>query len=64
MAYAENQSMFLDSLANDADWMAKYCRSRCGGSGVTLPERKRGGHVLAAPAAGGLCSKGALLVSQ
>lgn len=30
VAYAENQSMFLDSLATDADWLAKYARDRDG----------------------------------
>ena len=30
VAYAENQSMFLDSLVGDADWMAKYAVSREG----------------------------------
>lgn len=30
VAYAENQSMFLDSLVGDADWMAKYAISREG----------------------------------
>ncbi|KAL3802485.1 hypothetical protein ACHAW5_005896, partial [Stephanodiscus triporus] len=30
VAYAENQSMFLDSLVGDADWMAKYAMSREG----------------------------------
>eukprot|EP00571_Detonula_confervacea_P015345 CAMPEP_0172300836 /NCGR_PEP_ID=MMETSP1058-20130122/2844_1 /TAXON_ID=83371 /ORGANISM="Detonula confervacea, Strain CCMP 353" /LENGTH=670 /DNA_ID=CAMNT_0013010751 /DNA_START=30 /DNA_END=2042 /DNA_ORIENTATION=+ len=30
VAYAENQSMFLDSLVGDADWMAKYAISRDG----------------------------------
>lgn len=34
VAYAENQSMLLDSLAGDADWMGRYCRDR---SGQTLP---------------------------
>ena len=30
VAYAELQSMFLDSLVGDADWMAKYAISRDG----------------------------------
>lgn len=30
VAYAENQSMFLDSLVDDAAWMARYCISRTG----------------------------------
>jgi len=30
VAYAENQSMFLDSLVEDADWLAKYARNRAG----------------------------------
>lgn len=30
VAYAENQSMFLDSLAGDAAWLARYARSRGG----------------------------------
>lgn len=30
VAYAENQSMFLDSLANDAAWLGRYARSREG----------------------------------
>jgi len=30
VAYAENQSMFLDSLVGDAAWMARYCRDRKG----------------------------------
>eukprot|EP00929_Paragymnodinium_shiwhaense_P090698 TRINITY_DN50848_c0_g1_i1.p1 TRINITY_DN50848_c0_g1~~TRINITY_DN50848_c0_g1_i1.p1 ORF type:complete len:410 (+),score=66.73 TRINITY_DN50848_c0_g1_i1:962-2191(+) len=30
VAYAENQSMFLDSLVDDADWKAKYARDRDG----------------------------------
>ena len=28
VAYAETQSMFLDSLASDADWMARYALDR------------------------------------
>ena len=28
VAYAENQSMFLDSLVSDADWMGRYAYSR------------------------------------
>ena len=30
VAYAENQSMFLDSLVEDAAWMAKYARNNDG----------------------------------
>eukprot|EP00877_Chromochloris_zofingiensis_P006150 jgi/Chrzof1/1789/Cz10g21060.t1 len=30
VAYAENQSMFLDSLAHDAAWLGRYARSREG----------------------------------
>eukprot|EP00930_Biecheleria_cincta_P055071 TRINITY_DN41440_c0_g1_i1.p1 TRINITY_DN41440_c0_g1~~TRINITY_DN41440_c0_g1_i1.p1 ORF type:complete len:635 (-),score=127.93 TRINITY_DN41440_c0_g1_i1:9-1892(-) len=30
VAYAENQSMFLDSLCGDAAWQARYCRDRSG----------------------------------
>lgn len=30
VAYAENQSMFLDSLVSDAEWMGKYAYSRDG----------------------------------
>jgi len=30
VAYAENQSMFLDSLVDDADWRAKYALNRDG----------------------------------
>lgn len=30
VAYAENQSMFLDSLVSDAEWMAKYALDREG----------------------------------
>lgn len=30
VAYAENQSMFLDSLCGDAAWQARYCRDRAG----------------------------------
>lgn len=30
VAYAENQSMFLDSLVSDADWQAKYAVSSTG----------------------------------
>ena len=30
VAYAENQSMFLDSLCGDAAWRAAYCRDRAG----------------------------------
>jgi hypothetical protein len=30
VAYAENQSMFLDSLARDAAWLGRYARSREG----------------------------------
>jgi oligoendopeptidase F len=30
VAYAENQSMFLDSLVGDADWRAKYARDMDG----------------------------------
>lgn len=29
VAYAENQSMFLDSLISDGDWLARYAKSRC-----------------------------------
>lgn len=32
VAYAENQSMFLDSMVGDADWMVKYAVSREGES--------------------------------
>ena len=28
MAYAENQSMFLDSLIADGEWLARYARDR------------------------------------
>lgn len=35
MAYAETQSMFLDSLIHDADWMLRYARSA---DGRPLPE--------------------------
>ena len=34
VAYAENQSMFLDSLVGDAAWRAKYATDR---SGAPLP---------------------------
>lgn len=30
VAYAENQSMFLDSLAHDAAWLGRYARSAAG----------------------------------
>ena len=30
VAYAENQSMFLDSLCGDASWLAKYARNEGG----------------------------------
>jgi Zn-dependent oligopeptidase len=30
VAYAENQSMFLDSLVSDADWMGRYAYNRQG----------------------------------
>jgi len=30
VAYAENQSMFLDSLVSDSAWRAKYAKSRAG----------------------------------
>lgn len=30
VAYAENQSMFLDSLVEDAAWRAKYARDKSG----------------------------------
>ena len=30
MAYAETQSMFLDSLVNDAAWRAKYAKKENG----------------------------------
>ena len=30
VAYAENQSMFLDSLIGDSDWLARYARSETG----------------------------------
>lgn len=29
VAYAENQSMFLDSLISDGDWLARYALDRC-----------------------------------
>lgn len=32
VAYAENQSMFLDSLVGDAAWRAKYAKNRDGKS--------------------------------
>jgi Peptidase family M3 len=32
VAFAETQSMFLDSLLNDADWQARYARTRDGGA--------------------------------
>ena len=31
VAYAENQSMFLDSLIADGDWLARYALARCVG---------------------------------
>eukprot|EP00193_Tetraselmis_chui_P018148 CAMPEP_0177782156 /NCGR_PEP_ID=MMETSP0491_2-20121128/18288_1 /TAXON_ID=63592 /ORGANISM="Tetraselmis chuii, Strain PLY429" /LENGTH=772 /DNA_ID=CAMNT_0019302379 /DNA_START=172 /DNA_END=2490 /DNA_ORIENTATION=- len=34
VAYAENQSMFLDSLVGDADWLARYAKTR---TGETIP---------------------------
>merc|ERR1719330_458556 len=34
VAYAENQSMFLDSLCKDAAWQGRYCRDR---SGAPIP---------------------------
>ena len=34
VAYAENQSMFLDSLVGDASWQARYAISK---SGETIP---------------------------
>jgi hypothetical protein len=34
VAYAETQSMFLDSLVDDAAWLARYARSR---EGVPMP---------------------------
>jgi hypothetical protein len=34
VAYAENQSMFLDSLVNDAGWRAMYARDE---SGTVIP---------------------------
>jgi oligoendopeptidase F len=34
MAYAETQSMFCDSLLNDADWLARYARNA---RGETIP---------------------------
>jgi hypothetical protein len=34
VAYAENQSMFLDSLVNDAGWRALYARDE---SGTVIP---------------------------
>lgn len=30
VAYAETQSMTLDSLAGDAAWLGRYARNRCG----------------------------------
>lgn len=32
VAYAETQSMTLDSLAGDAAWLGRYARNRCGAS--------------------------------
>ncbi len=29
VAYAENQSMFLDSLMGDGEWVSRYSVSRC-----------------------------------
>lgn len=34
VAYAETQSMFLDALVGDADWLAKYARDRCAQRGA------------------------------
>jgi len=34
VAYAENQSMFLDALCDDAAWQGRYCRDR---SGAPIP---------------------------
>lgn len=34
VAYAENQSMFLDSLSNDGAWLGRYARSR---EGAVIP---------------------------
>lgn len=42
MAYAETQSMFLDNLLNDADWMVRYARNAAGESvPADLIRRKR-----------------------
>lgn len=30
VAYAENQSMFLDSLCDDAAWLGRYAKNRNG----------------------------------
>jgi hypothetical protein len=30
VAYAENQSMFLDAFATDAAWLGRYARNRKG----------------------------------
>jgi len=35
MAYAETQSMFCDSLLNDADWLKRYARNA---DGQTIPD--------------------------
>jgi Zn-dependent oligopeptidase len=35
MAYAETQSMFCDSLLNDADWLKRYART---GQGEVIPD--------------------------
>ncbi|WP_434631886.1 M3 family metallopeptidase [Chromobacterium sp. CV08] len=35
MAYAETQSMFCDSLLDDADWLKRYARN---GKGETIPD--------------------------
>ncbi len=35
MAYAETQSMFCDSLLNDADWLKRYARNA---AGETIPD--------------------------
>ena len=50
MAYAENQSMFLDSLISDGDWLARYAKSRCASprcsANVRNEARSRGRRVL------------------
>ena len=40
VAYAENQSMFLDSFIDDAAWKGRYAKSRCCVLAVSIMQKQ------------------------